>query len=80
MRRLFKTVAIDRIEEIYDPAEYLVQHPLFERFGLGDVSVAAACQRKVIVLTSDLSLQLALTRLGLDAINFNHVRVLGWRH
>ena len=51
-------------------------HPLFKRFGLGDASVAAVCERKVLVLTADLQLQVALQGSGLDALNFNHVRAL----
>ena len=64
------------IEEQYDAAKQLVRHPLFERFGLGDASVATVCQRNVIVVTADLQLQIALERSGLDALNFNHVRAL----
>jgi hypothetical protein len=56
-----------------------VKHRLFERFGLGDASVAAVCERNVVVLTADLQLQIALVASGLDAINFNHVRSIGWR-
>jgi hypothetical protein len=77
MRQLFKS-KVEVFEEKYDPASDLVQHPLFEGFGLGDASVAAACKRGVVVLTADVQLQLALERSGLDAINFNHIRPLGW--
>jgi rRNA-processing protein FCF1 len=78
VRRLFKTTATERVEEKYDAAKDLVQHPLFERFGLGDVSIAAVCERKIVVLTADVQLQDALGSSGVDAINFNHVRMLGW--
>jgi len=67
------------VEETYDTAKHLVQRPLFERFGLGDASIAAVCARNVVVLTADVRLQIALESSGLDAINFNHVRALGWR-
>jgi hypothetical protein len=77
IRELLKST-IDIVEETYDTARHLVQHPLFERFGLGDASVAAVCERNVVVLTADVQLQLALGLSGLDAINFNHVRPLGW--
>jgi hypothetical protein len=30
------------------------------------------------MLTADVQLQIALAGMGLDAINFNHVRPLGW--
>lgn len=76
VRELFKST-IEIVEEKYDTAKRLVQHPLFGRFGLADASVAAVCERKVVVLTADVQLQVALQALGLDAINFNHVRRLG---
>ena len=69
---------IEAAEETYDTANLLVQHPLFERFGLGDASIAAVCARDVVVLTADVQLQLAFGFSGLGAINFNHVRALGW--
>jgi hypothetical protein len=77
IRKLFKST-IELVDETYDTAKNLVLHPLFERFGLGDTSVAAACARNVVVLTADVELQVALGSSGLDAINFNHVRTLGW--
>jgi hypothetical protein len=77
--QLFKST-IEVVEETYDPAKLLAQHPLFERFGLGDASIAAVCARDVVVLTADVQLQRALGLSGLDAINFNHVRALGWHH
>jgi len=43
-----------------------------------DVSVAAVCERDVVVLTADVQLQVALGALELDAINFNHVRQMRW--
>ncbi len=75
VRELFKSM-VQTIKEQYDTAKQLVQHPLFNRFGLGDASVAAVCQRDVLVLTADLQLQIALEKIGLDALNFNHVRAL----
>ena len=69
---------VETVEETYDTARQLVKHPLFARFGLGDASIAAVCARNVVVLTADVRLQLALGSLGLDAINFNHVRAMGW--
>ena len=77
VRALFKST-IKEIDEQYDPASVLVQNPTFERFGLGDASIAAVCKRNVLVLTADLQLQVALELLGLDALNFNHVRALQW--
>jgi hypothetical protein len=77
VRELFKST-IETIKEEHDAARQLVQHTLFDRFGLGDASIATVCARSVVVLTADVQLQVALGALGLDAINFNHVRTIGW--
>lgn len=71
--------SVETIREEQDPAKQLIRHPLFDRFGLGDTSIAAVCKHNVAVLTADVQLQVALSASGLDAINFNHVRPLGWR-
>jgi hypothetical protein len=76
IRELFKSI-VEEIEEQHDAARRLVRHPLFERFGLGDASIAQVCARGIVVLTADVQLQIALGSTGLDAINFNHVRPLG---
>jgi hypothetical protein len=76
-RELFKSI-VEEIEEHHNPARSLVRHPLFKRFGLGDASIAAACERNIVVLTADVQLQIALAWQGLDAVNFNHVRTLRW--
>ncbi len=78
VRQLFKS-AIKVVEERHDFAVNLAEHKLFEQFGLADASVAAICGQKVVVLTADVQLQIALGASGLDAINFNHVRRMGWR-
>jgi hypothetical protein len=77
VREEFKR-AVAAVKEQYDPARQLVEHQLFNRFGLGDASIAAVCERNIVVLTADVQLQIALAGSGLDAINFNHVRQMGW--
>ena len=78
VRRLLRDL-ISTIEETYDSASELVLHPLFERLGLADASIASAGKRNVLVVTADLPLQIALGASGVDALNFNHVRALNWR-
>lgn len=56
----------------------LIADPLFVRLGLTDVAIANICERGVLVLTSDVILHLALQDRGIDALNFNHVRPMGW--
>src|SRR5262249_45191668 len=59
IRGLFRAT-VQSIDEKYNAAKELVDHPLFSRFGLGDASVAAVCQRNIAVLTTDVQLQIAL--------------------
>ena len=77
VRRLFK-VAVEKIDESYDPSRILVAHPMFEHFGLTDAAIAKVCSRGILVLTADVELQLEMQQRGADALNFNHVRSLGW--
>lgn len=77
VRKKFRLI-VEQIEESYDPSRLLVVDPVFERLGLADAGIAKVCSRGVLVVTSDLDLQLAVERRGADALNFNHVRPLGW--
>lgn len=77
IRQVFKWVA-EQIEESYDRSRVLVADPIFERHGLADAAIATVCSRGILVLTSDVRLQLALQWRSADALNFNHVRPLGW--
>ena len=36
------------------------------------------CERGMLVLTGDLELYLVLQARGADALNFSHIRSLGW--
>lgn len=76
-RELFG-VLVEKIEEHYDPSKMVMADPLFARLGLADAAIATVCSKGTLVLTSDLTLQLALQHRGVDALNFNHVRALGW--
>lgn len=73
--------------EDFDPLSNLINwfgklvatpHVLSQVSDLTDAAIATVCSRGVLVLTADLNLQLALQRRGADALNFNHVRTLGW--
>lgn len=76
-RALFKLL-VEQLEESYDPSQSVVGDPMFERFGLTDAAIATVCSRGVLVLTTDARLQLALQARGFDALNFNHIRPIGW--
>lgn len=78
-RQLFKKLVIEQIEETCDASRLLVADTCFDRLGLTDAAVATVCSRGVLVLTTDLRLYRMLQEGNIDAVNFNHVRPLGWR-
>ncbi len=67
-----------RTEEEYRPSRGLVAHDHFAKFGLTDSSIVDTCKGKYLVLTVDFPLFHYLTNVGIDAINFNHLRGLAW--
>jgi len=68
---------VELMDESYDESRALVTHPLFSRLGLTDAAIATVCSRGILVLTTDVKLELALQQRGAEALNFNHVRPLG---
>jgi hypothetical protein len=70
---------VERSEEHFDAARGLVSHPVFNRLGLADAGIAAAQSTEVLILTADFPLYEALQQHGIESLNFNHVRPLGWR-
>jgi hypothetical protein len=77
IRELFK-VLVEKVEESYDTSRLLVGDPAFKRLGLTDATIATVCSRGVLVLTADAELHVALQERAIDALNFNHIRPLGW--
>jgi rRNA-processing protein FCF1 len=77
IRALFK-IEVEVMEERYDESRELVRDVSFERLGLTDAAITTLCHGNVLVLTSDLDLWNALQKRGVDSLNFNHVRPLGW--
>src|ERR1035437_10133139 len=71
-------VLVENIAESYDTSRTLVADPLFKRLGLADAAIATVCSRGILVLTADVQLQIALQERDIDALNFNHIRPLGW--
>ena len=69
---------ISDLEEHYGPSAYLATTPSFNRFGLTDSGIAELVRGKYLVLTDDFALFGYLQNRGIDAINFNHIRLLAW--
>jgi hypothetical protein len=74
LRRLMKANCAV-IDEQHIRAVDAANQPVFERLGLTDAAIAALVQRmKLTVITLDLDLWIHLSKHGVDAVNFNHVR------
>jgi hypothetical protein len=78
VRSLFRLL-VEQIEERYDASRIIVGDPAFNRLGLTDAAVATVSARGILVLTTDIQLQLALQERDIDVLNFNHVRPIEWR-
>ena len=50
----------------------------FLRLGLTDAAMSRLAQSPLPVLTTDFDLWRHLTEQRIDALNFNHIRTLGW--
>jgi hypothetical protein len=70
--------SIEVMEELHEPSQVVVRDVVFSRLGLTDAAISTVCT-DVLVLTDDHDLWDSLTRRGLDAINFTHLRASDWQ-
>lgn len=71
--------AVTILEEHYVDSQTVVQVNKFTTFGLTDCGIVNLARNKYLVLTDDLRLAVYLQKLGIDTVNFNNIRPLGWR-
>ena len=69
---------IPGLNEHYTLSSTISSSSHFTKFGLTDSGIVDLVKDKYLVLTDDLRLFGYLQNLGIDAINFNHVRSLAW--
>jgi len=62
-------------QEIYDQSDRIVEERCFPSFGLTDTAISKLGRKNFLVLTDDFRLYAMLLNRGVDAINFNHVRM-----
>lgn len=67
------------LEEHYVSSEKMSSSASFNRFGLTDSAIAELAQGQFLVLSDDFRLVGHLQKVGIDAINFNHIRYLAWQ-
>lgn len=72
------SACIENLLEIYEPSATLSKDQSFVRFGLTDAAVVNDAKDNHIVLTDDFPLSGYLQSAGVDAINFNHLRMISW--
>lgn len=76
----FQTFAegIKLLEEEYIESREIAGQPEFVKLGLTDVGIWTISKGQYLVLTEDFRLSQLLDKKGVDVINFNHIRTLGW--
>jgi hypothetical protein len=70
---------LSSVEERYSASAELAQHGAFIKFGLTDSSITQLAEVGHLVLTDDFRLSQFLGGKGHAVLNFNHVRMLGWK-
>ena|SRR5271157_5781105 len=65
---------INVLSEKYCPSKTACGHPYFNKCGLTDATILSIAQNKFLVLTDDFRLAGLISSLGIDVINFNHIR------
>lgn len=68
---------ISQLSEITIPSERAASRNEFMYLGLTDAAIIEASLGKYLVLTDDLRLTNALYAVGIDVLNFNHIRDWG---
>lgn len=76
--RAFRTqlaTVVQRTQEIHEDTATVVADPAFQKFGITDAAIRRVAARPLLVLTDDFLLYHYLSTAGVDAINFNHIRL-----
>ncbi len=61
-------------KESHVPKDEIFRSGYYKRLGVADTGLIRKSKRVTCSLTTDLDLYLAITKLGREAINFNHLR------
>lgn len=77
-RRCFRRFIeeVELLEERYIESARALRNGHAERLGLTDAAIIEAARKKLLVLTADVDLYLAMCKEGVDCINYNHIRPL----
>lgn len=69
---------IANLFEVYEKSVTLSKIDSFTKYGLTDTSIIEDAKNNYVVLTDDFPLSGYLNASGVDAINFNHLRMISW--
>lgn len=70
---------IGQMPEHYLASSEIATVGVFERFGLTDCGIEQVAVGAYLVLTDDFKLASHLQTIGVDVINFNHIRLHNWQ-
>ena len=70
-------IQFDLLEEHSISSKIGSSVPIFKKLGLTDAIIGQLAKDTYLVLTDDFPLTNYLKSIGVDAINFNHLRFLG---
>ena len=73
--RLFGQL-ISNYDEQYVVSQEVSRQESFVRFGLTDCGIMNVAKDQYLVITEDLKLACHLQSMGIDVVNFNHIRIL----
>lgn len=72
------SLEIDKLAEVYVESRAVSQSDHFPQLGLADAVTMSFVDRPFLIMTDDLALYIRLEAQGVEAINFSHIRPLGW--
>jgi hypothetical protein len=69
---------IRTLDERYEGASLLSDHPSFEKLGLTDTGIASLGRSGCLTVTDDFPLSGRMEHLGLNVLNFTHLQTSRW--
>jgi rRNA-processing protein FCF1 len=77
-RRFALQILTGPVTEIHVSCKDIVQNQAFLKFGLTDIGIEHVAREHYLVLTMDFPLANYLATRGIQVVNFNHIRQMGW--
>ena|SRR5437899_1683292 len=75
----FLATDVGKMDERYVDSRDVVTVSACSRLGLTDAGIAVIVGKTLPVITDDLDLYIHLSDVGVDVVNFSHLRPLAWR-